>query len=58
MYKFEKQKDNVEQELKRNSELVKIITDIQQLPEDIILKFIGAAGSLLPADLKGDNKNG
>lgn len=54
MSRFEKEKDVAYGDLKVNSELIKRIKEIQDLPEEIILKLIKAAGSLTSTDFEKD----
>ncbi len=57
MSRVEKEKDVVDSDLKVNSELIKRIKEIQDLPDEIILKFIKAAGSLSSTDFEKDFRN-
>lgn len=54
MSRVEKEKDVVDSDLKVNSELIKRIKETQDLPDEIILKFIKAAGSLSSTDFEKD----
>mgnify|MGYP006872372155 CR=1 FL=1 len=54
MSRAEKENDVVDEDLKVNSELIKRIKEIQDLPEEIILKFIQASGSLSSTDFEKD----
>lgn len=46
------ERDKITEDLKVNSELIKRIKEIQDLPEEIILKFIQAASSLSSTDFE------
>ena len=46
MSSIEKENDEFAEDLKNNFEVIKQIKNIQDLPEEIIFKFIKAAGSL------------
>ena len=52
MSRIEKEKDKISEDLNVNSELIKRIKEVQDLPEEIILKFIKAAGSLSSTDFE------
>ena len=52
MSRIEKGKDRVAEDLNVNSELIKRIKEVQDLPEEIIFKFILAAGSLSSTDFE------
>ncbi len=54
MSRVGKEKDIFAEDLKVNSELIKQIKEIQDLPDEIILKFIKAAGSLSSTDFEKD----
>lgn len=52
MNSIKKEKDKISEDLKENSELISRIKEVQDLPEEIILKFINAASSLSSTDFE------
>ena len=55
MSKFEKEKSS--KELFSDAEVIKRIKEIQELPEEIIIKFIQAAAVLSTTDFNKHNPN-